>query len=92
MNKFVLVVFTMLITSNAFATRGRTDGYGGHTDRVGDTGYHWHSTYQYQSPTTVNRPGTCSDPSKDNYNCLHSGGTDVNGCHVNSKTGVYHCH
>ncbi|MGU3575668.1 YHYH domain-containing protein [Brucellaceae bacterium C25G] len=22
----------------------------------------------------------------------HSGGTDANGCHTNSKTGVYHCH
>lgn len=22
----------------------------------------------------------------------HSGGTDANGCHVNHKTGVYHCH
>lgn len=22
----------------------------------------------------------------------HSGGTDSNGCHVNHKTGVYHCH
>ena len=22
----------------------------------------------------------------------HSGGTDSNGCHTNSKTGEYHCH
>lgn len=22
----------------------------------------------------------------------HSGGTDAQGCHTNSKTGVYHCH
>lgn len=22
----------------------------------------------------------------------HSGGTDSNGCHMNHKTGVYHCH
>jgi hypothetical protein len=22
----------------------------------------------------------------------HSGGTDANGCHMNHKTGVYHCH
>ena len=22
----------------------------------------------------------------------HSGGTDANGCHTNSKTGDYHCH
>ena len=22
----------------------------------------------------------------------HSGGTDSNGCHTNSKTGDYHCH
>lgn len=22
----------------------------------------------------------------------HSGGTDANGCHLNHKTGVYHCH
>lgn len=22
----------------------------------------------------------------------HSGGTDSNGCHVNHKTGHYHCH
>lgn len=22
----------------------------------------------------------------------HSGGTDKNGCHVNRKTGDYHCH
>ncbi len=22
----------------------------------------------------------------------HSGGTDSNGCHTNSKTGYYHCH
>lgn len=22
----------------------------------------------------------------------HSGGTDRQGCHTNSKTGVYHCH
>ena len=22
----------------------------------------------------------------------HSGGTDANGCHTNSKTGEYHCH
>jgi hypothetical protein len=22
----------------------------------------------------------------------HSGGTDSQGCHVNSKTGIYHCH
>lgn len=22
----------------------------------------------------------------------HSGGTDSRGCHVNHKTGVYHCH
>lgn len=22
----------------------------------------------------------------------HSGGTDAYGCHVNHKTGIYHCH
>ncbi len=22
----------------------------------------------------------------------HSGGTDRDGCHTNSKTGIYHCH
>ncbi|MBZ9919084.1 YHYH domain-containing protein [Mesorhizobium sp. BR1-1-12] len=22
----------------------------------------------------------------------HGGGTDANGCHMNHKTGVYHCH
>ena len=22
----------------------------------------------------------------------HSGGTDANGCHLNHKTGIYHCH
>lgn len=22
----------------------------------------------------------------------HSGGTDSSGCHMNHKTGVYHCH
>lgn len=22
----------------------------------------------------------------------HSGGTDASGCHLNHKTGVYHCH
>ena len=22
----------------------------------------------------------------------HSGGTDASGCHLNHKTGIYHCH
>ncbi|MDB4456174.1 YHYH domain-containing protein [bacterium] len=36
--------------------------------------------------------GLVVDHSHEEGTLEHSGGTDSNGCHTNSKTGDYHCH